>query len=47
MTYVNIDRYTGEQVGGTFTSYAAAQSARRGFRTETMQLTAKGLVECL
>lgn len=34
--YANFDRYTGKQVGGTFRTFAAAQSARVGFRCVTM-----------
>jgi hypothetical protein len=47
MTYVNIDRYTSEQVGPAYKTFAAAQSARKGFRCVTMGLSAKGLVELL
>jgi hypothetical protein len=34
--YANFDRYTGQQVGGTFSSFAAAQAARRSFRLQTL-----------
>lgn len=47
MTYANIDRYTGKQVGPLFSSFAAAQSARKGFRCETIQVTRKGFIDCL
>lgn len=34
--YANFDRYTGKRVGRKFTSFAAAQSARKGFRCVTL-----------
>ena len=46
MAYVNIDRYTGKQVGPKFKTFCEAQNALRGFRCSTMMLHRKGLIPC-
>lgn len=45
--FANFDRYTGQQVGTTYTSRAAAQSAKKGFRCITLQNVRGEWVECL